>query len=169
MTKFSNFLVFAFGGLLLIVAGVFLVSNLLERWAPRPVSSGEATLELPECDLEPLRIEPGAQFHEHLDSIYAATGGLGGVAGHAIKEFVPGRRLILIPLRKSDPPRSFLIVDRELRRCDRNGTALLEEAPVVQRLSSNLRMGSDSVLLTWTRPMLREPFTLTAWCVPAPP
>ncbi len=162
MTKFSSFLVFLFGALLLVVLGVTIV----QRFMPgqkAPEFEGDA---IPHSDLPALVIESSEVFHAQLDSLYKDHGGLDGVRGHVEKEFVPGRTLILASTYKTEPAREFVVVDREVRRCDGEGAVMFNEAPVVSRASATLRMGKDGTLQSWSRLQIEMPFVLNAWCLP---
>ncbi len=163
MTKFSNFIVFLFGILLLAAISFTLV----QRYFPEVDTSPKTSIVIPECDLPALRIPPGDEFRDLLNKIYN-DGGVEAVRVYVEKEFVPGRTLILVPSHAAEPERERVLVDREVRRCDRHGTALLEKAPVVPRSSATLTVDDSVSLYNWQHTEIMEPFNLVAWCVYPP-
>lgn len=162
MTKFSSFLVFFIGIVLLVIVGVMMV----QRFLPAAKKGADAEVVVPESSLPPLIIESKEQFHARLDNIFRDVAGLSGISGFVEREFVPGRVLILAATHKSEGAREFVILDREVRRCDDDGVVLLGQPPVVPRTSKSLHMGGNGVILTWSRLQLDRPFILTTWCVP---
>lgn len=161
MTKFSSFLVFALGAALIIIVGF----NAVRHFMPVQRKPGPE-VEVPVSALPPLPIQSKEAFEMKLDKIFLDEGGLDGLRRFVEQELPPGRRLVIAPSHRSEPEHRLAIVDRELRRCDRNGVVLLEEPPVAARTSAKPEVGKDGVLQSWVRPRLEMPVHLTVWCVP---
>lgn len=162
MTKFSTFLVFALGAVLIIIVGI----NTVKHFMPEPPRPGDEAAQLPPSDLPPLAVGTQAVFEVQLDRLFTEGGGVDGVKKFVEEEFKPGRELAVAPSGRMEMERRLGIVDRELRRCDRNGAVMLEQEPVVPRISAKPQVGNKGVLQSWVRPHLEVPLHLTVWCVP---
>lgn len=118
---------------------------------------------IPKCDLAPLPLGTREQFLAQLDKFYAA-GGLDAVRDYVEKEWVPGR--LLKGTVFAGEVSAGHIIDREVRRCDRQGALLLDKAPVLPRVTPDNRMGQQQVSLeTWTRLDNQQPYELMLWYV----
>ena len=160
MRKFANFLVLLISVVLLIAVGVAMV----QRCVPARKSQPVETMVLPQSDLPQVAISSPDVFNAQLD-LLCKKGGLKEVGGYVEKEFVPGRALTLASSRKSEPSRKFIILDRELRRCDAEGVVKLSDPPIVARSNASLRMSARSSIQSWSRLRLDTPFILTLWCL----
>jgi hypothetical protein len=160
MSKFSSFLVFSFGILLLVVSIFKLGQGLLTQ--DRNVSEPE--MVLPVSDLPPLHLGQTEAFHEQMDKLFANSG-LDGVKAYVAQEFVPGRHIIISSSFVSEPDREYVLLDREMRRCNPDGGALMDKSPVVPRAAASLQINSKVAIHTWTRKEAPLPFYITAWCV----
>lgn len=158
MTKFSTFIVFLFGSLLLLAVGFTLV----QRFLPKPPKSAAEMIALPKSDLPDLTIPPTEDFYLHLDKLTEAET-LDAVRDYVEREFVPGRTLILAASHKSESPRRLTIIDREVRRTNAQGVTLLDKAPIVPRASTNLKVGPDVIMQTWSRPHVSLPYFINVW------
>ncbi|CAN5892029.1 hypothetical protein BH11VER1_BH11VER1_01000 [soil metagenome] len=158
MTKFSSFLVFLFGILLLLAVGFTIV----QRFLPKPPNSAAELIALPKSDLPDLLIPPTEDFYLQLDKLTEAQT-LDALHDYVEREMVPGRTLILSASHKSESPRRLTIIDREVRRTNAQGVALLDKAPIVPRSSPNLRVGDEVILQTWTRRHISLPYYISVW------
>lgn len=160
MRKFTNFLVLLISVVLLIVVGVTMVQRCVPGRKPLPADS----LVLPVSDLPPMVLGSAEVFNVQLDSLFK-EGGVKKVGDYVERTFEPGRALTLMSSHKSEPSRTFIILDRELRRCDPEGVVQLAEPPIVPRSATTLRMNARSSIQSWSRLRLDTPFILTLWCV----
>jgi hypothetical protein len=158
MTKFSTFLVFLFGILLLLAVGFTIV----QRFLPKPPKSAAEMLALPKSDLPDLTIPPNEEFHLYLDKLTESQT-LDELRDYVEREFVPGRTLILAASHNSEQPRTLIIIDREVRRTNAQGVTLLDKAPLVPRSSPDLRVGDEVLLQTWSRPHISMPYSISVW------
>jgi hypothetical protein len=104
------------------------------------------------------------QFLGQLDQLYA-SGGLDAVHDYVQKEWVPGR-VVRGTIFAALDVTSARIIDREVRRCDNQGSAMPNKAPVLARSSPELHIGREVRLETWTRLKEMQSFYLTVWFVP---
>jgi hypothetical protein len=160
MSKFSSFIVFALG---FAIIAVTLVTIIQKEFFPEPPPPPEERIVIPKTDLPPLDLGTREQFLANLDQIFAA-GGLSAVHDYVEKEWVPGRLLKGSVFSTSDTA-AARIIDREVRRCDRQGAALLDKAPVLSRVTPDLHVGRQGRLETWTRLESLQSFMLTVWYV----
>lgn len=158
MTKFSSFLVFLFGILLLLAVSFTIV----QRFLPKPPKTAAELFELPNSDLPDLPIPPNEEFYFQLDKL-AESQNLDAVRDYVTREFVPGRTIILAATHKGESSRRLMIIDREVRRTNTQGVTLLDKAPIVPRSSSNLRVGPEVIMQTWTRPHVTLPYYISVW------
>ncbi len=158
MTKFSSFLVFLFGILLLLAVGFTIV----QRFLPKPPKSAAEMLALPKSDLPDLSIPTTEDFYLHLDKLTDAQT-LDALRDYVEREFVPGRTLILAASHKSEPPRRLTIIDREVRRTNAQGVTLLDKAPIVPRASTNLKVSEEVIMQNWSRPHGTLPYFINVW------
>lgn len=161
ITKFTSAVVFTFGILLLLV----IAASFVMQWTAAPVENGPKARTIPpKCDMPALNVGTVEQFAQRLDSIFN-TGGIDAVREYVEKEFVPGRTIIITSALAGNTPSEMALIDRELRRCDTEGAALLGVAPVLQRATATASMNDDVQLSHQSRLQLREPFYLTTWWV----
>ena len=160
MSKFSSFLVFAFGLVLIVITAITIVRR---EFFPEPPPPPEERIEIPQTDLAPLDLGTRDQFMAQLDQLFT-SGGLDAVHDYVEKEWVPGRLLRGSVFSTADVANAR-IIDRELRRCDRQGAALMDKAPVLPRVSPDLHVGRKGHLETWTRIKELQSFYLTVWFV----
>jgi hypothetical protein len=162
MSKFSSFLVFAFG-LVLILAMAFTIVR-SKFFPPAPPPPEERTL-VAKSDLPPLDAGTRDQFLAQLDQLYT-SGGLDAVRDYVAKEWMPGR-VVRGNIFSTADVTSARIIDREVRRCDRQGGALLDKAPILPRSTPDLHIGREAHLETWTRIKDLQSFSfyLTVWYV----
>lgn len=158
MTKFSTFIVFLFGILLLLAVGF----TLMQRFLPKPPKTAAEMVELPKSDLPDLTIPTNEEFYLYLDKL-AETDNLEAIRGYVEKELVPGRTLILASSHKSESSRRLTLIDREVRRTNSQGVTLMDKAPIVPRSSSNLRVGPEVIMHTWVRPHGSMPYYINVW------
>lgn len=158
MTKFSSFLVFLFGILLLLAVGFTIV----QRFLPKPPKTAAEMFDLPKSDLPDLPIPPNEEFYFQLDKL-AESQNLDAVRAYVERELVPGRTIILAPAHQSESSRKLLIIDREVRRTNAQGVTLLDKAPIVPRSSTNLKVGPEVIMQTWTRPHATLPYYISVW------
>ncbi len=158
MTKLSSFLAFLFGALLLLAVGF----SIVQRFLPKPRKTAAEMMELPTSNLSALRIPPNDEFYFNLDKLTESEN-LDAIRDYVKREFVPGRTLILTSAYKSEPTRVLKIIDREVRRTNKLGVTLLDKAPIVPRSSSNLRVGPEVIVQTWTRPHASLPYFIIVW------
>lgn len=158
MTKFSSFLVFLFGILLLLAVGFTIV----QRFLPAPPKSAAELIALPKTDLPDLTIPPNEEYYLYLDKLTDAQT-LDALRDYVEREFVPGRTLVLAPSHKSESARRLKIIDREVRRTNAQGVTLIDKAPVVPRSSPDLRVGDEVILQTWSRPHMSLPYYISVW------
>jgi len=159
MTKVSSFLVFAIGIFLLVATFYSLGARYID--SRRTV---EIEQVLPKSELTPLRLASAVDLHRQLDEAYNKEG-LDGVRAFVAGEFVPGRRLLLRSNYPNAPDREFLIIDHEVRRCSRDGGALMDKSPVLTRVAVGSQAAKQSVLQTWSRTEASQPYYLTLWCL----
>ncbi len=159
MTKLSSFLVFAFG-IFVIVAIV--VMSFRQTTPSSGQSSGEAKTELPQSNMPPLELGSRDQFMRDVDKMIA-TGGLAAVRDFLEAELVPGRVVIYGRTAAGDTPRTYRLIDREMRRCDQGGATLLDKPPVLARASAMLRIDDNGRIENWQRLESRQPFSITVW------
>jgi len=162
MKQVSSFLVFSLGILLLVVS----LYTLGKRLFDSPNRPAQTALEIPTSDLPALYLNTTEEFHRQLDKVYDAGGGLDSVRNYVVQEFVPGRKIVLRSNFAGEPDREFIIVDRELRRCNADGGALLEKAPIAPRLGASQQATERATLQNWTRTNHQFPFFLTVWSLP---
>lgn len=160
MRKFTNFLVLLISVVLLIVV----CAAMLQRCVPAKNSKPGEAMILPQSDLPQLVISSSEAFNAQLD-LLCKKGGLKEIGGYVEKEFVPGRALTLASTHKSEASRRFIILDRELRRCDAEGVVNLADPPVVARTAATLKISARSSIQSWSRLRLDTPFVLTLWCL----
>ncbi len=160
MSKFSSFVVFAFG---LALIAITLVTIVRTRFFPEPPPPPEERTVVPNSALAPLDVGTRDQFLTQLDQLYTA-GGLDAVHDYVEKEWVPGR-LVRGGIFSTADIVGARIIDREVRRCDHQGAALIDKAPVLPRVTPDLRVGRNGHLETWTRLQEVQPFYLTVWFV----
>ena len=162
MTRFLSFFVFAFGVILLALIGVMMA----QRWInPKGAAGMEERTVAPHTEMPPLNLGTKDQFDQHLDQYYEA-GGIASVGNHVKEDLVPGRLWIMPSTQSSDPPVEMVIIDREMRQCDADGTAMTNVAPLVPRATADAKMGDDVHLSTFARLHGREPsFYITTWWV----
>jgi hypothetical protein len=160
MSKFSSFIVFAFGLVLIVGTMVAIVRT---RFFPEPPPPPEERLVLPNSDLEPLDVGTRDEFLAQLDKIFLA-GGLDEIHDYVEKEWVPGRLVRASIFATQDLARAR-IVDREVRRCDRQGIDIMDKAPVLARATPDLHVGKSVHLETWMRAEGTESFHLIVWFV----
>ncbi len=159
MTKLSSFLVFAFG-IFLIVAIVVLSFKQSQPVSGRPSSTSKA--ELPQSDMLPLELGTPDQFIKELDKMFA-SGGLASVRDYVEAEMVPGRLLIYGKSVGGETPRTYRLIDRELRHCDRNGATILNKAPVLARSSAMMKVDDSVLIENWRRQDVSQPYSFTVW------
>lgn len=164
MTKFSSFIVFLFGILLLLAVGFTLVQRIL----PKPPKTAAEMMVMPKSNLPDLTIPPAEDFYTHLDKLTESQT-LDALQDYVERELVPGRTLVLAASSKSESSRRLTIIDREVRRTNAQGVALLDKAPVVPRSSPNLRVGDEVILQTWTRAHISTPYSITVWGIETRP
>ena len=88
------------------------------------------------------------------------------VRSYVESAFVPGRVIILPATLPGERAAEHVLLDREMRRCDSQGVAVIEQAPVLPRAVAHLRLGDDSTIHTWRRLELPQPFYINVWWVP---
>jgi hypothetical protein len=164
ITKFTSFIVFLFGILLLLV----IAASFIMRWI-EPSSSGgpKARTVPPACDLPALNVGTKEEFAQKLDSLFDKDG-VDGVREFVEKEFIAGRLLIIAPTVSGELPAEMVIIDREVRLCDENGAEQMSVGPVVPRASGTPLMGDDVRLSSWSRVHLSKPLKITTWWVQRP-
>ena len=162
ITKFTSFVVFLFGILLLLVIAATFVAD----WLKVPVGSSGLKVRTipPPCTLAELNVGTGEQFMQMLDSLYE-RGGLDAVRDYVEKELVPGRLIVITSMPATDPPVEMMLIDREVRRCDLEGSVVLSVAPVLSRATAVPVMADDVKLTSWLRLQVKEPFVITTWWV----
>lgn len=160
MTKFSSFLVFLFGILLLLAVGF----TIMQRFLSKPPKTAAEMFDMPKSDLPDLPIPPNEEFYLNLDKL-AESPNLDAVRDYVERELVPGRTIILAPSHKSESSRKLMIIDREVRRTNTQGVTLLDKAPIVPRSSTNLRVGPEVIMQTWPRPHASLPYYISVWCM----
>ena len=164
MSRFLSFLVFAFGGLLLLVVGLLFVQFYFNPSGDR---NSERTVP-PKSDLPAINLGTSAVFDQQLDQIYE-SGGLEAIANHVKTEFVPGRHLLIPSNISTERTLEMIIIDREMRRCDADGSAMKDLAPVVPRANVDAKMEADVKLSTFNHVRIKEPYYITVWWVPPLP
>lgn len=162
MPKFYSTVVFIFGGLMMVVVGISMVQRYLP-WDEQEVN--EATL-VPPTDLPPLDLGSQEDFNKTLDRLQS-EGGFSMIQRWVESQLVPGRTLIIAGATPSQPSSRLALIDREIRPCDRDGTLMINQPATVPRKTSHLKLGSNAVTVSWTRPDAESPFTLTTWSLPA--
>lgn len=160
MSKFSSFIVFALGFAIIVVT---LVTIVRKEFFPEPPPPPEERIVIPKTDLAPLDLGTREQFLAHLDQLFN-VGGLGAIHDYVEKEWVPGRLLKGSVFSTADVSEAR-IIDREVRRCDRQGSALLDKAPLLSRVTPDLHVGRQGHLETWTKLESQQSFVLTVWYV----
>ncbi len=160
MSKFSSFVVFALGIGIIVVT---LVTIVQKQFFPEPPPPPEEVIVIPKTDLPPLDLGTRDQFLAHIDQIFNA-GGLGAIHDYVEKEWVPGRLLKGSVFSTADVSAGH-IIDREVRRCDRQGSAMVDKAPVLSRVMPDLHVGRQGRLETWTKIESLQSFMLTVWYV----
>jgi hypothetical protein len=98
MMKFSSFLTFVFGVLVMLAIGYIFVEKSMN---PNENNKFERTV-LPESNLPALTIGSQEQFLAQLDRLYDA-GGVQAVSSYIEKEFVPGRTLVIPSTYMTEP------------------------------------------------------------------
>lgn len=158
MTKFSSFLVFAFGIFVIVAIGVLSFKHKSSSSGRTP---SDTNTELPQSDMSPLELGSRDQFMRELDKLFA-SGGLAAVRDFVEAELVPGR---LVNYGKSGgaEARTYRLIDRELRRCDQGGATLLNKPPVLARASAMLRIDGNGRIESWQRLDARQPYSITVW------
>ena len=165
MSRFLSFLVFAFGGLLLLVVSLLFLRFYM---SPSEDRAPERTIP-PKCYLPPINLGTSSQFDQQLDQMYE-SGGLDAIANHVKAEFVPGRHLLIPSNISTERTLEMIIIDREMRRCDTEGSAMKDLAPVTPRAKADANMEADVRLTTFQHVRIKEPYYITVWWVPpAPP
>lgn len=163
MSRFLSFLVFAFGGLLLLVVGLLFLQFFLSPSNDK----GEHTVP-PKSDLPAINLGTTAQFDQELDQMYE-SGGLQAIAGHVKAEFQPGRHLLIPSNISTERTQEMIIIDREMRRCNVEGSAMKDLAPIVPRAKTDAKMEADVRLSTFLHVHIKEPYYITIWWVPPLP
>ncbi len=161
MMKFSSFLTFVFG--ILVIMGIAYIF-VEKAMGPAEHSRFDRTV-LPESTLPALTIGSQEQFLAQLDRLYDA-GGVQAVSAYVEKEFAPGRTLIIPSTYMTEPAQQFVLLDREIRRCNSEGAVLIEISPILSRVNASIHPGDDAVLRAWSRNTLQQPYNLTVWWVP---
>ena len=161
MMKFSSFLTFVFGVLVMLAIGYIFVEKSMN---PNENNKFDRTV-LPESNLPALTIGSQEQFLAQLDRLYEA-GGVQAVSSYIEKEFVPGRTLVIPSTYMTEPAQQMVLLDREIRRSNREGAVMIEIPPVLNRVNASIHPGDDTVLRTWSRNTIQQPFNLTVWWVP---
>ena len=92
-------------------------------------------------------------------------GGLAAVRDFVEKEFVPGRSIVMPSNVPGEPLPSFSLIDREIRRCNTDGAVVLDAPPVLARGMATMKLGNDSLIETWSRTSINDPYQLTVWWV----
>ncbi len=159
MTKLSSFLVFAFG---IFLIGAIMVMSFKQTSSPSGQSSGNSNTELPQSKMPPLELGSREQFMRDIDKIFA-TGGLAAVRDFLEAELAPGRLVIYGRTGGVDTPRTYRLIDREMRRCDQGGATLLDNPPILARASAMLRVDESGRIETWQRLESRQPYSITVW------
>ncbi len=158
MTKLSSFLVFAFGIFVIVAVAVMSFKRTPSQSGQ---SSGEAT-ELPQSNLPQLELGSREQFMKRIDNLFA-TGGLAAVRDYVEAELVPGRVIIYGRSGGVDAPRTYRLIDREMRRCDQSGGTLLDKPPILARAVALLRIDDNGRIESWQRLESRQPYSITVW------
>ncbi len=164
MSRFLSFLVFAFGGLLLLVVGLLFLQFFI---SPSGDRGGEHTVP-PKSDLPAINLGTVAQFDQELDQMYD-SGGLQAIASHVKAEFQPGRHLLIPSNITTERTQEMIIIDREMRRCDTDGSAMTDLPPIVPRAKTDAKMEADVRLSTFLHVHVKEPYYITIWWVPPLP
>jgi hypothetical protein len=112
--------------------------------------------------MPPLELGSREQFMRDIDKIFA-TGGLAAVRDFLEAELVPGRVVIYGRTGTGETPRTYRLIDREMRRCDQGGATLLDKPPVLARVSAMLRIDDNGRIENWQRLESRQPFSITVW------
>jgi hypothetical protein len=161
MTKFSSFLVYTFG---IALIGFLVFTIVRSNFFPPPPPPVEERTLITKSELAPLEVGTRDQFSSQLDQLYAA-GGLDAVRDYVAKEWVPGR-LVHGSIFTVLDVTTARIIDREVRRCDQQGSAMPNKPPVLARSAPELHIGREARLETWTRLKEMQSFYLTVWYVP---
>jgi hypothetical protein len=164
MTKFSSFVVFAFGIVILVVIVFTMVSRIAETRQEKAQRLGAVRTEVVPCDLPPLSLGTQDQFNQHLDKLFG-TGGMSAIRDYVNKEFVPGRTFTIPATSVGDRPFTYILVDREIRRCSSEGVIMMDVPPPLPRLVANMKLGNDAQIEHWSREASHDPFRLTVWWV----
>ena len=164
MNKFSSFIVFAFGIVILAVIAMTMIRRVGETTQQKAERLRLVKTELVKCDMPTLEIGTQEQFHQKLDSLFDA-GGVAAVRDYVSKEFVPGRAISFPSNVPGDPPFLHILVDREIRRCNEDGVIIMDMPPVLSRSASNMKLGNDALIQRWSRTASHDPYNLTVWWV----
>lgn len=159
MTKFSSFLVFAFG---IFLIGAIVVVSFKQSSSSSGQSSGDLKMELPQSNMQPLELGSRDHFMREIDKMFA-TSGLASVRDYVEAELVPGRVVIYGRSSGVDVPRTYRLIDREIRRCDQGGATLLDQPPVLARFSAMLRIDDSARIESWQRLDARTSYIITVW------
>lgn len=154
MSKFSTFLVFVFGIFVMVAVTVMLAQKV---FSPPQQAKREERIVLPQNDMPRLDIGGSDAMAKRLDKLFA-EGGIDAVKQYVEAEFATGRKILLGP--GTAPVR---IVDREIRRCDASGVALMDRPPVLPRKSATLRLDDTCTMETWTRAEPAQPYLINVW------
>src|SRR6218665_2207125 len=120
MTKFSSFIVFLFG-LALIAGMIFMIA---QRFIPKEEVVVEQ-LVLPKNDMPALELPSHEAYLEQLVQMYR-DGHLEAIREHVVNDFMLGRTLVIKSNHPSEQDRIFVMLDRDVRRCDQQGVAMME-------------------------------------------
>lgn len=158
MTKLSSFLVFAFG--IFVIVAVAVMS--FKRTTSQSGELSGTAVDLPQSKLPPLELGSREQFTRQIDNLFA-TGGMAAVRDYVEAELAPGRVVIYGRPGGVDVPRTYRLIDREMRRCDPAGATLLDKPPILARAAAMLRIDDNGRIETWRRLQSRQPYSITVW------
>lgn len=164
MNKFTSFIVFAFSIVIMVVIVFTMIRRASETKEEQAERLGIVKTELVRCDLPTLDLGNQEQFNASLDERFE-KGGLAAVRDFVEKEFVPGRSIVMPSNVPGEPLPSFSLIDREIRRCNTDGAVVLDAPPVLARGMATMKLGNDSLIETWSRTSINDPYQLTVWWV----